>query len=182
MITLIYKKGLLVDVAKLPEGAGQLNNLAAVDSNLISEGLAYVHLLWAPAMDLVVCLSFLYYMMGLSSLGGIVVMALSLPAGTMASKISSRLQKEIMKIRDERMEVMQEVLSGIRLIKVNKISSRHTAILASSRLMHNEYTASSYSWLITPSEPFHRKHLTLYFDLCFVFIFLFTKSSLNMRF
>ena len=84
------KKGLSVDVSKLAEGVGQLNNLASVDANAISEGMACVNQIWGFTLDVVAYLVLLYYIMGISSLGGLAAMALSVPMVTIATKMAGK--------------------------------------------------------------------------------------------
>ena len=60
---------------------------------------------------------FLYDMLGVSCLFGLLVTCLFLPLNHFAGKVIVNAQDNLMKARDERVSLMNEVLGGIRMIK-----------------------------------------------------------------
>ena len=60
---------------------------------------------------------FLYDMLGVSCLYGLLVTCLFLPINHFAGKVIVNAQDNLMKARDERVSLMNEVLGGIRMIK-----------------------------------------------------------------
>lgn len=119
LISLIYKKALSVDTALLVDGSGFITNLASVDVNEVQDFITYFNFTWCSLLEMAITLVLLYLVLGVSSLGGVAVMILSSPFSGIATKYLDKFQKEMLKIKDERMGVMNEVLGGIRIIKVS---------------------------------------------------------------
>ena len=68
-------------------------------------------------VELVVGTTFLYSMLGVSCLFGLLVTCLFLPLNHFAGKVIVNAQDSLMKARDERVSLMNEILGGIRMIK-----------------------------------------------------------------
>ena len=60
---------------------------------------------------------FLYNLLGVSCLFGLLVSCLFLPLNHFAGKVIVNAQDSLMKARDERVSLMNEILGGIRMIK-----------------------------------------------------------------
>eukprot|EP00923_Selenidium_pygospionis_P000389 GHVN01000727.1.p1 GENE.GHVN01000727.1~~GHVN01000727.1.p1 ORF type:complete len:1703 (+),score=255.01 GHVN01000727.1:12362-17470(+) len=97
---------------------GQIVNLMSVDNERIGEALSYLHLIWSSAFQLSIATVMLWKLLGVSMLAGVVVMIVSVPLAGLNTRRSSKLQKGLMKIKDERIKITNEVLSGIRVIKL----------------------------------------------------------------
>ena len=67
--------------------------------------------------ELVVGTFFLYHLLGVSSIFGLLVSCLFLPLNHFAGKIIVDAQDNLMSTRDERISLMNEILGGIRMIK-----------------------------------------------------------------
>lgn len=63
----------------------------------------------------------LFAVVGWSALGGLAVMLLTIPLGAVATRYLDKYQKQILEAKDERMAVMDEILNGIRILKVNRV-------------------------------------------------------------
>lgn len=121
-ISCLYKKALYVDMACVKDGTGTLSNLISFDVSEISEFVAYFHFLWSAALEAGICLFLLYMVLGVSAVSGLAVMCLTLPLGGVGSKFLETYQQDQLKIKDERLAVITEILSGIRIIKVSLAS------------------------------------------------------------
>jgi ABC-type multidrug transport system fused ATPase/permease subunit len=75
------------------------------------------HQVDAP-LEIVVGSLFLYNILGVSSIFGLVATCIFLPLNHFASKIVVKAQDNLMKARDERTALMNETLQGIRMLKV----------------------------------------------------------------
>ncbi|KAG5935620.1 hypothetical protein E4U59_005514 [Claviceps monticola] len=110
-------------VAKLPVDDDQANlgtiiNLMSVDSFKIAEITAYLHFLVAAApTQLIVSVVLLWQVMGLSAIPGLIVMVLLLPVNYGLAKGFNKTSKNIMAATDKRINVTNEVLQNIRIIK-----------------------------------------------------------------
>lgn len=61
---------------------------------------------------------FLYTLLGISCFIGLAVTCLFLPMNHWAGKVVVKAQDSLMKARDERVSLMNEILGGIRMLKV----------------------------------------------------------------
>ncbi|CAG8450708.1 10335_t:CDS:10, partial [Dentiscutata heterogama] len=96
---------------------GKVTNLMSIDTNRVSEFSEW----WTSTIDspieLVVGVYFLYQLMGVSCLLGLLVMIITLPINHQMAKLYAKTQDELMNARDRRVGLMNEVLQSIRMIK-----------------------------------------------------------------
>ncbi len=118
LISLLYKKSLGVDLTALAEGPSATSNLISVDVKEIEEFVCYAHFVWSCLLEVVIVMVLLYNVIGVSAFGGVGVMTLSIPVNSVAFTFMSKFQEEQLGLKDERMGVLNEVLNGIRIIKV----------------------------------------------------------------
>lgn len=76
-----------------------------------------IFFIYSSPIEIVVAAAFLYNILGLSAFAGVVVLIIASPLNTYISKRSYRIQKELLKTRDKRMTVMNELIGGISFIK-----------------------------------------------------------------
>ncbi|KAL7795315.1 multidrug resistance-associated protein [Trichoderma ceciliae] len=97
---------------------GTIINLMSVDSFKIAEITAYLHFLCASApTQLTVSIFLLWQVMGLSAIPGIIVMIFLLPINYMLARGFNITSKNIMAATDKRINVTNEILQNIRIIK-----------------------------------------------------------------
>lgn len=97
---------------------GTIINLMSVDSFKIAEVTAYLHFLCASApTQLTVSIFLLWQVMGLSAIPGIIVMIFLLPINYMLARGFNITSKNIMAATDKRINVTNEILQNIRIIK-----------------------------------------------------------------
>ncbi|QUC20031.1 uncharacterized protein UV8b_04272 [Ustilaginoidea virens] len=113
---------------------GTIINLMSVDSFKVSEVTAYLHFLCASApMQLVVSVVLLWQVMGLSAIPGLVVMVFLLPVNYFLAKGFNITSKNIMAATDKRINVTNEVLQNIRIIKYFAWEERFGRIIDEKR-------------------------------------------------
>ncbi|KAJ7075964.1 hypothetical protein B0H15DRAFT_1006855, partial [Mycena belliarum] len=95
----------------------QIMTLMTTDVDRVSEFAWHLFTLIDSPVELVVGSLFLYQILGVSCLFGLAVTCLFLPLNHFAGKIVVGAQDNVMKARDERVTLMNEVLSGIRMLK-----------------------------------------------------------------
>ncbi|OAQ80527.1 ATP-dependent bile acid permease [Purpureocillium lilacinum] len=126
------------EIAKLGDdeqaNLGTIINLMSVDSFKVSEVTAYLHFLCAAApTQLVISVVLLWQVMGLSAIPGLVVMALLLPINYFLARGFNITSKNIMKATDKRINVTNEVLQNIRIIKYFAWEERFGRIIDEKR-------------------------------------------------
>lgn len=96
---------------------GTIVNLMSTDTGRISMFLLQWWMFISAPIELVVGFYFLYTLLGKSCLLGIVVMIVVLPLNHFNARMFTRTQDKLMKMRDQRISLMNEALQGIRQIK-----------------------------------------------------------------
>ncbi|KAJ7485641.1 multidrug resistance-associated ABC transporter [Mycena latifolia] len=95
----------------------QIMTLMTTDVDRVSEFAWHLFTLVDSPVELVVGSIFLYNLLGVSCLFGLAVTCLFLPLNHFAGKIVVGAQDSLMKARDERVALMNEILGGIRMLK-----------------------------------------------------------------
>jgi ATP-binding cassette subfamily C (CFTR/MRP) protein 1 len=115
---LVYRKSFLLSSKGLQRyKLGEMVQLMSVDAVRLCNSAPYLHLIWSAPFQLVVSTALLYNVVGASVFGGLTLMVVLIPVNTYIAQKQQALNKEIMKIKDERSNVMDEILQGIRVIK-----------------------------------------------------------------
>ncbi|KAG4074937.1 hypothetical protein HA402_009362, partial [Bradysia odoriphaga] len=119
LISAIYRKALTIsNAAKRDTTVGEIVNLMAVDAQRFFELIQYIHIIWAGPLVIALALYFLWDILGVAVIAGLVVMLLSLPLnGFVATKLK-HFQVKQMTRKDERVKLMNETLSGIKVLKL----------------------------------------------------------------
>jgi len=104
------------DVDRVSDFSWHLFSLVGEFVHHRGEGLRLISPTDAP-VELAVGTAFLYSLLGVSCLFGLLVTCLFLPLNHFAGKVIVNAQDNLMKARDERVSLMNEVLGGIRMLK-----------------------------------------------------------------
>lgn len=72
--------------------AGDMVNLMSVDSQRLLDMCSYINVLWSSPVQIIVALYFLYDVMGISTLAGVVIMVLLIPFNFFVGKTARKLQ------------------------------------------------------------------------------------------
>ncbi|XP_016893938.1 multidrug resistance-associated protein 4-like isoform X2 [Cynoglossus semilaevis] len=119
MCHLIYKKALrLSNSAMMKTTVGQIVNLLSNDVNRFDEVSVFVHSLYIAPIQLVVVLTLLWFRIGPSCLAGLAVILILIPMQSMFGKLFAKFRSSAAFLTDIRMRTMNEVVSGIRIIKM----------------------------------------------------------------
>uniref|UniRef100_A0A672I6Q9 ATP-binding cassette, sub-family C (CFTR/MRP), member 2 n=1 Tax=Salarias fasciatus TaxID=181472 RepID=A0A672I6Q9_SALFA len=110
----VYKKALVVSNDTRKESTvGETVNLISADAQRFNDVTNFIHLLWSCPLQIIISIAFLWIELGPSVLAGLAVMVLMVPInGLIANKI------ENMKFKDDRLKVMNEMLNGIKILKL----------------------------------------------------------------
>lgn len=119
LISAIYRKSLRISsAAKKDTTVGEVVNLMAVDAQRFFELVSYLHVLWSGPVVIGVAIWLLWRLLGVAVVAGLVVMILMIPlSGIIAAKLRN-LQIVQMKVKDERVKSMNEILNGMKVLKL----------------------------------------------------------------
>jgi len=98
--------------------SGEIVNLFSVDTDKIRELVYYVDTLWSAPLQIALALYFLWAQLGVAVLAGLAAIILLIPANGVITSKMEKLQAAQMVKKDERVKTMNEVLSGMKIIKL----------------------------------------------------------------
>ncbi|XP_065815553.1 canalicular multispecific organic anion transporter 1 isoform X2 [Labrus bergylta] len=115
----VYKKALVVsnDVRK-ETTVGETVNLMSADAQRFNDVTNFIHLLWSCPLQIILSIVFLWLELGPSVLAGLAVMVLMVPINGLLATKARKLQVENMKYKDKRLKIMNEILNGIKILKL----------------------------------------------------------------
>ncbi|KAJ1735865.1 hypothetical protein LPJ61_000309 [Coemansia biformis] len=118
--TAIYRKALVLsNDARQQYNVGGIVTHMSVDSQRVADFTAnFAHHLWSSPLQIILALFLLYKTLGWTAFAGVVTMLVSIPTSARLSRSMRAFNKLLMGYRDQRMKVMDEVLSGIKIIKL----------------------------------------------------------------
>ncbi|GAB0099313.1 multidrug resistance-associated protein 1 [Sergentomyia squamirostris] len=119
LISAIYRKALIMsNSARKESTVGEIVNLMAVDAQRFMDLTAYINMIWSAPLQIALALYFLWDILGPSVLAGLAVMIILIPVNSVIANKVKTLQIRQMKNKDERVKLMNEVLSGIKVLKL----------------------------------------------------------------
>lgn len=119
VITSVYAKSLIISPMTLArKTAGEITNLMSVDSTRLQELTPYLHAIWYSFFQILLAMYFLWMQMGISCLAGLCIIILAIPLTGRVSMYMKTLQRSLSSIRDTRIKLTNEVLAGMKVIKL----------------------------------------------------------------
>ncbi|XP_070580038.1 multidrug resistance-associated protein 1-like isoform X1 [Ptychodera flava] len=119
VISAVYRKALsLTNDARKSSTVGEIVNLMSVDAQRLMDLTAYFNMLWSAPLQIAVALYFLWDLLGPSVLAGLGVMVLMIPINAAIATKTRSLQVKQMKHKDSRIKLMNEILNGIKILKL----------------------------------------------------------------
>lgn len=159
LIAAIYRKALrMSNAAKKESTVGEIVNLMSVDAQKFIDLTAYINMIWSAPFQIVLALYFLWDVLGPSVLAGLAVMIILIPVNSYIANRVKVLQIRQMKNKDERVKLMNEVLNGIKVLKlyawepsfeeqVLKIRAKEVAVLKQAAYLN---AGTSFIWSCAP--------------------------------
>uniref|UniRef100_A0AAZ3PYL9 ATP-binding cassette, sub-family C (CFTR/MRP), member 3 n=1 Tax=Oncorhynchus tshawytscha TaxID=74940 RepID=A0AAZ3PYL9_ONCTS len=112
IIGAIYRKSLIItNAAKRTSTVGEIVNLMSVDAQRFMDLTTFLNMLWSAPLQIILALYFLWQNLGPSVLAGVAVMILLIP-------LNAAIAVEQMQYKDARIKLMNEILNGIKVLKL----------------------------------------------------------------
>ncbi|EDV54484.1 probable multidrug resistance-associated protein lethal(2)03659 [Drosophila erecta] len=138
--TAIYRKALRLSRTALGDTTtGQVVNLISNDLGRFDRALIHFHFLWLGPLELLIASYFLYQQIGVAALYGIGILLLYLPVQTLLSRLTSRLRLQTALRTDQRVRMMNEIISGMQVIKMYTWEKPFGSLI--ERLRHSEMSS-----------------------------------------
>ncbi|XP_061604278.1 multidrug resistance-associated protein 1 isoform X2 [Phyllopteryx taeniolatus] len=115
----VYRKALVISsAARRTSTVGEMVNLMSVDAQRFMDLIAYINMIWSAPLQVVLALYFLWQNLGPSVLAGVAVMVLMVPVNAFIAMKTKTYQVAQMKSKDSRIKLMNEMLNGIKVLKL----------------------------------------------------------------
>lgn len=141
LVTTLYRKGLrLSSSARQNHGIGQITNYMVVDAQQLSDACLQFHLCWGLPVQVILAMVILFYVIGISAFAGLATMVLIAGLTMYNSGRQRFFQGHLMSLRDTRMRSVTEVLSYMKVIKLQAWEEKFREKVESFR-------QTEYNWL-----------------------------------
>ena len=80
--------------------------------------MPYINMMWSAPLQISLCCYFMWDQIGVAAMAGVAIVVLAIPINTVIAKFTRKLQLAQMKNKDKRIKLMNEILSGIKVIKL----------------------------------------------------------------
>eukprot|EP00743_Colponemidia_sp_Colp-15_P007019 GILK01007575.1.p1 GENE.GILK01007575.1~~GILK01007575.1.p1 ORF type:complete len:1529 (-),score=302.56 GILK01007575.1:186-4727(-) len=134
VIAAVYRKALKLSVEERHKRTvGEIVNLMSTDAMKLQELPPYLHTIWSAPFQITVSLIFLYFQVGISTLGGLAVMVCMIPLNTFLARKQRKQQQQVMKAKDERVRLTHETLNSIKMVKYSAWETTASQRIESAR-------------------------------------------------
>ncbi|XP_064584663.1 ATP-binding cassette sub-family C member 3 isoform X1 [Zonotrichia leucophrys gambelii] len=159
IIGVIYRKSLVItNSAKRSSTVGEIVNLMSVDAQRFMDLTTFLNMLWSAPLQIFLALYFLWQALGPSVLAGVAVMVLLIPFNSAIAIKTRAFQVEQMRYKDSRIKLMNEILGGIKVLKlyawepsfsekVLEIRKNELKVLKKSAYLNS---LSTFAWISAP--------------------------------
>ncbi|PAV73684.1 hypothetical protein WR25_18845 isoform A [Diploscapter pachys] len=115
----VYNKTLrLSSSARREKTVGEIVNLMAIDIDRFQQLTPQTMQYWSNPLQFGLALFFLWHLLGVSVMSGMLVMLMLFPVNFVITMVIRKWQIEQMHLKDERTKMVNEVLNGIKVIKL----------------------------------------------------------------
>ncbi|XP_028401273.1 multidrug resistance-associated protein 1-like [Dendronephthya gigantea] len=159
IIGAVYRKALVLsNASRNLSTAGELVNLMSVDCQKILEITSNFAIIWSTPLQIIFGLVFLFRTLGVSVLSGLAMMILLMPVNMCSGKLAQKYQKKQMLYKDSRAKTMNEILNGIKVLKlyaweksfIEKVLGIRKLELHQLKLGKFVWSALSFTYLCAP--------------------------------
>ncbi|XP_059009907.1 multidrug resistance-associated protein 1 [Mustela lutreola] len=119
VIGAVYRKALVItNSARKSSTVGEIVNLMSVDAQRFMDLATYINMVWSAPLQVILALYLLWLNLGPSVLAGVAVMILMVPVNAVMAMKTKTYQVAHMKSKDSRIKLMNEILNGIKVLKL----------------------------------------------------------------
>ncbi|NWH22945.1 MRP1 protein, partial [Grus americana] len=119
IVGVIYRKALVItNSARKTSTVGEIVNLMSVDAQRFMDLATYINMIWSAPLQVILALYLLWQNLGPSVLAGVAVMILLVPVNAVMAMKTKTYQVAQMKSKDNRIKLMNEILNGIKVLKL----------------------------------------------------------------
>ncbi|KAJ9082436.1 Transporter of the ATP-binding cassette (ABC) [Entomophthora muscae] len=97
--------------------AGKITNFLSVDAHEVAETFCYLNYVYTVPLQIGITTWYLYVILGWSAIVGLALTAIIMPINYLIARKWEKVQERLMACSDKRMDIINELLQGIRIIK-----------------------------------------------------------------
>ncbi|XP_042247990.1 multidrug resistance-associated protein 1 isoform X1 [Thunnus maccoyii] len=159
IIGAVYRKALVISsAARRTSTVGEIVNLMSVDAQRFMDLITYINMIWSAPLQVALALYFLWQNLGPSVLAGVAVMVLMVPVNAVIAMKTKTYQVAQMKSKDNRIKLMNEMLNGIKVLKLyawelafkDKVSEIRESELQVLKKAAYLGAVSTFTWVCAP--------------------------------
>ncbi|XP_059153099.1 multidrug resistance-associated protein 1-like [Physella acuta] len=159
LIAAVYKKSLAMNTeTKRKYTIGKIMNLMAIDCQILQDVTSNLYIVTSAPFQISIAFYFLYRTLGVSSLAGVVLIIALIPLNAKILILAKRIQWKQLDVKDERIRLMNEILTAIKVVKmytwensfvhkVRSLRSREMTLLKSAAILN---VINVFTWLCSP--------------------------------
>ncbi|KZW01126.1 hypothetical protein EXIGLDRAFT_719505 [Exidia glandulosa HHB12029] len=119
MSSFLFRKSLrLSNKSRILHSKGQITTMLSEDAPRLDRVIFFGHQLWLAPLQFVIAIALLIKLLGVSALVGVAVLILSIPIQNVLVGAFFKAIRKNLTVTDSRVKLLQEVLQGIRSIKM----------------------------------------------------------------
>lgn len=138
---------------------GAIINLMSIDTYKVSEICGYLHYFLQAVLMLVVSIILLYKLLGWSALVGAASVVVLFPVNYYVVSLLGKYLEMVLKVTDERVQSLNEIFLGIRIIKYfaweerfyEKVMKIRSNELEKLRIKMAVWASTAFVWYVTPT-------------------------------
>ncbi|XP_068966387.1 probable multidrug resistance-associated protein lethal(2)03659 isoform X2 [Bombus flavifrons] len=140
----IFHSALRLSKTALGETApGKVVNLVANDVNRFDLVSIFIHHMWSAPLSTLIIAYFLYIEAGYAGLIGIAAVFVVVPIQSYTGKLSSKFRLQTAMKTDERVRLMDEIISGVQVIKMYAWEKPFCALIETARKLELQVVSKS---------------------------------------
>ncbi|XP_033313571.1 putative multidrug resistance-associated protein lethal(2)03659 isoform X2 [Bombus vancouverensis nearcticus] len=140
----IFPSALRLSKTALGETApGKVVNLVANDVNRFDLVSIFIHHMWSAPLSTLIIAYFLYIEAGYAGLIGIAAVFVVVPIQSYTGKLSSKFRLQTAMKTDERVRLMDEIISGVQVIKMYAWEKPFCALIETARKLELQVVTKS---------------------------------------
>lgn len=137
---------------------GEMTNLIAVNTQMLGDLTTYLNIIWSAPFQIIVAMVMLWRILGIAALIGVSTIFIFIPLNIFVGNKIKNIQLVKLKQQDSRIKMMNEVLSGIKILKFYGWEFSFKNIIGSIRSKELKYLkqmgllsiSSSFLWICAP--------------------------------